>query len=497
KNAFEVERVRFDKNINDALINSVNKIEKNETARHILKVARNKADIIYLNDTTFVADSIFLSDDKLINLSDTLFQKLKMPALLKQADRDIETIAVDSTGEIITIKHTINRDTTIITETKKLFGRSTILKRKLVQDVVNELVFISEAIPLSERLDKKEIIYSLQTEFLNKGYDLDFNMNVIVSERDSFLYDCSTEEKEQFLNSNYKTKLFPGESLVTPGYLAVTIPSSDKYILDSIMIMLVLSILFTIIIAIVFYQTMSLLLKQKKITEIKNDLINNITHEFKTPISTISLAADNIAEPGLLKNREALQKYSQIIKDENRRLQEMVDTLLNTAIIERGEYVITKSKLDIIKLIDKVIHKFDILIQQKDANVKVMHEARNSVITADYFHVENIISNILDNALKYNSKKPEISITTKNVGPYLSISVEDNGIGIDKSQIKKIFETFYRVPKGNLHDIKGYGIGLSYVKKMTEAHGGRINVESKLNEGSKFDIFFPISDDLT
>jgi len=230
---------------------------------------------------------------------------------------------------------------------------------------------------------------------------------------------------------------------------------------------------------------------QKKVAEIKNDLINNITHEFKTPISTIALAAEALKEPELNKDRAAIEKYSTMIEEENDRLKNMVDSLLNTALIENGEYSLEKSEIDINSLIENLVNRNKLRLETTNGEIILELLAEDHQIFADQHHITNILNNIIDNAIKYSSHKPLIKISSVNEGEGISISISDNGIGIDKHQQKKIFDTFYRVPTGNIQDVRGYGIGLSYVKKLVEAHGGTITVESKLNKGTIFNLFLP------
>jgi two-component system phosphate regulon sensor histidine kinase PhoR len=237
--------------------------------------------------------------------------------------------------------------------------------------------------------------------------------------------------------------------------------------------------------------------KQKKLAEIKNDFINNMTHEFKTPISTISLAVEVMKDGDVKKDSGKINRYLNIIQDENRRLGTQVEKVLQMALLDKGEVKLRLDSVDIHGTIEQVLTNLSVQIEQKNGIVNLKLKADKSEIVADEVHLTNIIYNLLDNANKYSPENSEITICTKNLANSLKISISDNGIGMTKDQMARIFERFYRVPTGNLHDVKGFGLGLSYVKKMVELHNGQIFVESKLGEGSKFEIIFSPSIEVT
>ncbi|MGB5847683.1 MAG: HAMP domain-containing sensor histidine kinase, partial [Ignavibacteriaceae bacterium] len=291
--------------------------------------------------------------------------------------------------------------------------------------------------------------------------------------------------------SSYKAQLFPEEVFRSANYLILSFPNRTGYLLRSVSTTLLISLLFIFSIIFLYFKTVKILIRQKKVAEIKNDLINNITHEFKTPISTIALAAEALQEPDLNKDKVAIEKYSSMIEEENNRLRNMVDSLLNTALLENGEYGLEKSEVDIHALIKNVVSRNKLRLATANAEIILELLADDHQVIADQHHITNILNNIIDNAIKYSSHKPLIKICSVNKSDGITILISDNGIGIDKHQQKKIFDTFYRVPTGNIQDVRGYGIGLSYVKKLVEAHGGTITVESKLNKGTTFNLYLP------
>ena len=255
--------------------------------------------------------------------------------------------------------------------------------------------------------------------------------------------------------------------------------------------MLLTSVLLMTVLIFSFYYTISTILKQKKLSEIKNDFISNMTHEFKTPISTISLACEVLNDKSIEKTEERTGKYVKMIRDENKRLSLLVENILQTAILDKGEFKLKIQSTDIHTLIDQTIANIKLQVENKDGEITTELHAERPLINADRVHITNIIFNLIDNALKYSNEKPVIKITTKNDREGIFISVKDNGIGISKENQHRIFDTMFRVHTGNVHNVKGFGLGLSYVKAVVEKHGGSISVESELNKGSTFTVYLP------
>lgn len=233
-------------------------------------------------------------------------------------------------------------------------------------------------------------------------------------------------------------------------------------------------------------------LRQKKISEMKSDFVNNITHEFKTPIATISLASEMLLKPTVLASETKARKYARIIYDENIRLKNQVEHVLQLAVLDRGVFNLKYKSLDIHQLIIKIAENFQLLIKERDGSLKLDLKASNFLSYADAMHIENILTNLLDNASKYSPEKPEITVSTFNRNDHIVIAVEDKGIGISRDNQKRIFRKMFRVHTGNIHDVKGFGLGLYYVKKMVEAHNGNINLHSEPGKGSRFEISLPL-----
>jgi len=255
--------------------------------------------------------------------------------------------------------------------------------------------------------------------------------------------------------------------------------------------MLLISIILIIAIVYSFTYTITTIFRQKKLSEVKNDFINNMTHEFKTPISTISLACEALGDRDMRKSGEFTENYVNVIKEENKRLAVMAEKILQTAVIDKGQLKMNKEKIDFHEVISDVIKNISIQVEIKDGVILKNFMAVNSVLEGDKVHLTNLVYNLLDNANKYSPKKPVIRISTENTSSGILLTIEDKGIGISKTEQKKVFEKLYRVPTGDIHEVRGFGLGLSYVKATVAEHNGKISLESEVNKGSTFKVFLP------
>ncbi len=274
-------------------------------------------------------------------------------------------------------------------------------------------------------------------------------------------------------------------------YLGVYFPNQTSRILLNMSGWLLLSFVFIIIVIISFWYTVVSMFRQKRLSEMKTDFVNNMTHELKTPISTISLASEMLLRSNVNESAEKTQKYANIIYDENVRLENQVERVLQISILDKGDMKVRPKEIDLHKIIHKVVDHFKLGLKKRNGKIRMDLKAENSMVIADRVHVVNIISNLLDNAKKYSVAKPEIEVLSKNIKEGVLICIKDNGIGISSDHQKLIFKKLFRVPTGDIHDVKGFGIGLYYVKTMIEAHGGYIQVNSELGKGSTFEIYLP------
>ncbi len=296
-----------------------------------------------------------------------------------------------------------------------------------------------------------------------------------------------------FFRSNYKVRLFPDNVVNRDIVLSVVFPERTNYVLGSMAWMLGGSLVFSLFIFSTFALSLYSIIRQKKVSEVKSDFINNMTHEFKTPIATISLAADTITNPKVLKDENSIRHFIGMIKRENSRMNKQVETILQIASLDKKEIEFRFEDTDLHSIIDHVVESMEIQVQQKNGTLAVELNASRFNVYGDPEHLTNLIHNLLDNAIKYSPENPRIKVITANSDGGIIISVEDNGIGMTKNVQTKIFERFYRKTTGDIHDVKGFGLGLNYVKAIVDAHKGNISVHSEPGKGSRFDIFLPLS----
>ncbi len=281
------------------------------------------------------------------------------------------------------------------------------------------------------------------------------------------------------------------ENLSREEYLVVLVPNESVVILKGITWFILGAILFTLIITAAFFITIRTLLRQKKLSEIKSDFINNMTHEFKTPLATISLAVDALKNEKVISDPEKTKYFTGIIKEENKRMNKQVETILQAALLDKQRIELNLKPLSAHSLINAAINNISLPLAEKNGQLTVQLDAVKDTVMADDVHITNIINNLLDNALKYSKEVPQIKLTTSNSGSSIKIKIEDNGIGMNKETVSRIFEKFYRAHTGNIHNVKGFGLGLSYVKAMVDAHKGTIKAESTLGKGTTFIILLP------
>ena len=268
-------------------------------------------------------------------------------------------------------------------------------------------------------------------------------------------------------------------------------PDEGRRALMNILWWLVLCFLLITILVIGFSYTIYSFLRQKKLSEMKSDFVNNMTHEFKTPIATISLASEMLLKPSVISSAEKARKYAGIIYDENQRLRNQVEHILQLAVLDREEFRLRERETEVHSLIEELIDQFGLLVKERKGTIRKKLDADSTLVVADPMHLRNIIANLLDNACKYSPGQPDILVATSNTSEGIVIAVEDKGIGISHENQKHIFKKLYRVPTGNVHDVKGFGLGLFYVKTIAEAHGGRIRLKSETGKGSRFELFLP------
>ncbi|UFH55489.1 sensor histidine kinase KdpD [Spirosoma sp. KNUC1025] len=377
-------------------------------------------------------------------------------------------------------------------------------KSHMIKDVLKGLL-LSER-PIEDRVNRIALDTLLRQALAERGISIPFAYAVRTRQKPQFLFTSLGMDAQQFDVNGYKAALFPNNLLETGNYVYVYFPTQQQFILGRLGFTFGASVVLILVILACFYIAISTIVKQKKLADIKNDFINNMTHEFKTPISTISLAvemaqeqlrSESVAAPKVVAAESGsrldlrLNRYMGIIRDETRRLGSHVEKVLQMALLDRGEIKLNFSSVNVHDVIEKVLNNLGLQIEQRGGEVDLNFDADREVVEADELHLTNIVYNLLDNALKYSPESPHITLTTRSLPEGVSITVADKGVGMTKEQTSRIFEKFYRVPTGNRHDVKGFGLGLSYVKKMVDEHHGQIHVESQLGKGSSFEVILP------
>lgn len=373
--------------------------------------------------------------------------------------------------------------------------RKELLKQKtaIVNDIFDEIVSINVYNNYKPQINKSLLDSILKEELTAQGITAKYHYSISSLHPGSIKTNnlSEAESEKDSLGIGYKINLSPNNVFIQPEYLTVHFPNQKKYILQTMWAMLVVSCMVICILIFAFYYFITTIVRQKKLSTIKNDFISNMTHEFKTPISTISLAAEMLGDDSVTKTPEKQARFLRMIKDENKRLSVLVESILQTAILDKGEFKLKLNELDLHEIINTAINNTHLLIDQRSGKITTYLNASKVKLQADRMHLTNIVFNLIDNAVKYTQGSPEIIITSENTENGINIYIADNGIGISKENQKKIFDKFYRVPTGNVHNVKGFGLGLSYVQAVVQKHGGEISVQSELGKGSTFKVFLP------
>lgn len=362
-----------------------------------------------------------------------------------------------------------------------------------------------------ENIPKKKLDNFLKVELEDRGISIKYDYGVYSNKQQAFLIrngvfavplegNSSTikqSKKGGLEKSRFKVNLFTDESVESPemvespGYLQIFFPGKRSFLWSRVLPSMLTSLLFTGIVLFCFAYTIFVIFKQKKVSEMKTDFINNMTHEFKTPIATISLATDSITNSTVISNADKVKRFTGIIKQENKRMLDQVEKVLQMARIDKKDYQLKLTDVNINDVARQAAEHSRLKVLKRSGNLETNLLAENGIVKGDITHISNIVHNLLDNAEKYSNEKPEIIISTRNVAEGVEIDIKDNGIGMTKESQRHIFDKFYRVHTGNRHDVKGFGLGLSYVKALVNAHKGTIKVSSEIGQGSTFTVYFP------
>ena len=493
KNTVESKEEQFSFNAKQILRRVASEVENNELENYYFAM-QEVVDSLGAEADSAVMTQIFEEERDEFTGDDYLSSQGKL-----EDDYRLSTAFLDASLDTLQFKRLINRKVSKLVENdsvnEDLVTTSSRINRIFrMNDVEKEFIrsTVSEYTsrkPLHERVSKSFLVSLIQNELSNRGMHTSFEYAIYGNglatkvQSDNFKLDART---------TYRVPLFASGNGNNNYQLFVNFTEKKQVVLSSITLMAALSIIFTLIIVIAYSSALSQLIRQRQISEIKTDFINNMTHEFKTPIATINLALDAIKNPKVMNDPDKVAHYHRMIRDENKRMHAQVENVLRISRLEKNELDLKKERLDLHELIEEAITHVELIVEDKNGYVQTHFGALKASILANPTHFTNVIVNLLDNAVKYSPEAPRIDIYTENVRNYIVMKIRDQGSGMTKPVQKKIFEKFYREHTGDIHNVKGHGLGLAYAKRILDDHHGQISVESEKGKGSTFIIKLPL-----
>lgn len=484
----QMKKEQFDESVNKALYQASRNLELNETLRYLEKDVNETERRAYHNDSIGTLSG---------NLDGTIQQSHQYSVAGKDGTiySSFELKTITSKPSSMPKAMILRSDKNTISEATKsmreIVKNRYIYQKALLDEVVYRMLYTASDKPLKERVNFRVLDQDIKTELMNNGIDLPYHFTVSTFDGRE-VYRCPeyTPEGEDY---TYTQALFRNDPANKGGVVKIHFPDMNSYIFSMVRFMIP-SIVFTVVLLVTFIFTIVVIFRQKRYTEIKNDFINNMTHELKTPISSISLAAQMLKDESVTKSPSMMKHLGGVIFDESKRLRFLVEKVLQMSMFDRKKAIFKKKELNLNELAENVAHTFTLRVEHTGGHITTAMKATEPTIYVDEMHFTNVIFNLLDNAVKYRDpdRPLELNLKTWNDKEKLYLSIKDNGLGIKKENLKKIFEKFYRVHTGNVHDVKGFGLGLAYVKKVVELHKGEIHAESGKGKGTTFIITLPI-----
>lgn len=460
-------REQFDESVKRSLYNAAHKLELYETMRYLEKDAAEAANHPEVGVEIHQYDFKNSKDGKVSSFE---MRTIIMPRRPQQEKKDIPE-ASRSLQDVIRSRYAH--------------------QRALMDEVIYKILYTASNQPLEARVNFRALDRDLQAELLNNGIEIPYHFTVSTSDGRE-VYRCSDYEATGEEDA-YSQILFGNDPPSKMGVLKIHFPTMNSYIFSSVRFMIP-ALFFTVVLCLTFMFTLYIIFRQKKVTELKNDFINNMTHEFKTPVSTISLAAQMLADDSVSKSPQMMQHVTGIINDEAKRLRFQVEKVLQISLFDEQKATLKTRELDVNELVTGVVNTFALKVEKNGGTIVTHLDATQPIVMGDEMHITNVVFNLLDNAVKYkrDDEPLRLTIRTWNESGKFCLSIQDNGIGIKKENLKRVFDRFYRVHTGNVHDVKGFGLGLAYVKKVIQDHRGTIRAESELGVGTKFIIVLPL-----
>ena len=481
KQAYELKSREFDARVNMALIKTAERVEEIETKT----IIRNRLEpgVDYYPNYPDSSSAVAIPSDAVLDQTNFSIQEPRNEA---SAAASQQKLILPDGMEFMVGSRTISQNELTDSIRKALQEDA----QRLFTDLLLELeAYKKQGFQAASPSTVDSVLKATLRDF---GIRSHYTGAVYLPETDSAMLFNGTKSFTGLHESPYYVRLFPQFYFATPQFLVIDFTDKIASIVAELQTIIILFLLFSAIIIGVYAYTLRNFLRQRKLSDLKTDFINNMTHEFKTPIASISLAADSLKNPKILQNPELILHYGEIIKEENRRMNRHIESVLQSAILEKDALELKREKAHIHSLLEIAVDRAKFQHRVRDIKVAEEYEADNDEVWGDELHLVNVFVNLLDNAVKYCENTPEITIHTKNENNSVVISFKDNGIGIKKDDLKEIFQKFYRVPTGNLHNVKGFGLGLSYVKSISELHGGSVTADSVYGKGSTFTITLPL-----
>ena len=489
-NAFSTKEEQFTLGVRQLLIDVARQIQLRETEDYYQLYSGlvdsidapeniNVTELIYRivnedkNETVIFSDGIIEEDYKLSSyFFEFEFDSIAFKKITNQKTTTKIINSLDDQGQV--------------TQTIVDFDRLRDFERKQFEEAVSN---IASRMPLHKRVGAEEVQRLIESEAAERGIKSKFEFAI-------YSNDLATKVRSKYFQLNpqstYGVPLFVNDTFETQYQLFVNFSDKNKEILNSLLGMALMSLIFTAIIIVTYSNTLSQLLRQRQISRIKTDFINNMTHEFKTPIATINLALDAMKNPKVADDKEFIARYLKMIRDENRRMHAQVENVLLISKLERNQLDLPKARIKLHEIIEDAMSHVNLMVDNRLGQIKTHFDASKSSVLGNELHLTNVMVNVLDNAIKYSEEAPEIEISTENVKNTIILKVTDNGIGMSKAAQKRIFEKFYRESTGDIHNVKGHGLGLAYVKRILDDHNAEIFVESEKGKGSTFIIKFDL-----
>lgn len=479
----EMKKEQFDESVNRALYQASRNMELNETLRFLEKDVNNNELKSARLDSSHQKKEVVGGGgrQKTIDTDDSYSSFEVKLAQSNPSLRSKATILRNDTGTISATKRRM----------QEVVRNRYVYQKALLEEVVYNILYSASDKPLNERINFKMLDQDLKAEMMNNGINIPYHFSVYTQDGRE-VYRCPDYISDGEGNS-YSQVLFRNDPPNRMGVVKVHFPDMNSYIFSSVRFMIP-SIIFTMVLLVTFIFTIVIIFRQKKYSEIKNDFINNMTHELKTPIASISLAAQMMNDKGLVKSPKMIEHLGGVITDETKRLRFLVEKVLQMSMYDSKKAVLKKKYVDLNEMVETIAHSFTLRVEHTGGKVYTEIDAIDSKMYVDEMHFQNVIFNLLDNAVKYAKADQPLNVylRTWNTNDHLYLTIRDTGQGIKKENLKKIFEKFYRVHTGNLHNVKGFGLGLAYVKRMIDLHEGEIKVDSEYGKGTKFTIILPV-----